>query len=89
MQLTTGIKLDSETKIRLDKLASIKERKPHWLIKKAIAEYLEREEEKEKMLQEDRERWEEFMLTGYSIENDVVSDWLDALARGEKKPCPK
>jgi len=86
---TTGIKLDDTTKTRLQHLSDQKQRSPHWLMKKAIVEYLEREEETERMFEEDEIRWQEYLLTGYAIENEIVEDWLESLAKGERKECPK
>jgi len=86
---TTGIKLDETTKNRLHHLSIQKQRSPHWLMKKAIAEYLEREEEKEKMFEEDEIRWQEYLLTSEAIENEVAEEWLDSLVRGERKECPR
>lgn len=43
-QTTCGVKLDQETRDRLKVLAVRKDRTPHWLMKRAIKEYLDREE---------------------------------------------
>lgn len=86
---TLGVKLDEETRERLKKLGESKDRAPHWLIKTAIAEYLEKEERAEGERREDGERWECYQLTGHFIGNAAAMDWLDGLAKGEKKPCPR
>jgi predicted transcriptional regulator len=43
---TTSIKLDDTMKARLQKLAVARRRSVHWLMRDAIAEYLEREEQR-------------------------------------------
>ncbi len=86
---TLGVKLDEQTRDRLKALAKIKDRAPHWLIKAALVEYLEREERVEQERREDAERWERYQLTGEVITHEAVTEWLDALARGERKPCPR
>jgi predicted transcriptional regulator len=41
--INTGVKLDAGLHTRLKALGEVKERTPHWLMKTAIAEYVERE----------------------------------------------
>ena len=41
---TVGVKLDGETRARLKKLGDARQRSTHWLMKEAIARYLEAEE---------------------------------------------
>jgi predicted transcriptional regulator len=86
---TLGVKLDQETRDRLKKLGEAKDRAPHWLIKAAIIEYLGKEERAEQERREDAERWERYQLTGYFVVNKDAMEWLDALAQGERRPCPR
>jgi predicted transcriptional regulator len=69
---TYGVKLDDETRDRLKSLGEAKERSPHWLMKTAIREYLDREGAFEREKQEDRERWERYTRTGAFIDNDSM-----------------
>ena len=77
---TIGVKLDDETRDRLKSLGSLKDRSPHWIMKTAIREYLDREEVFEREKREDRERWERYILTDSFIDNDSMMRWLDGLA---------
>lgn len=43
---TTSIKLDEALKARLQNLAAARRRTVHWLMREAVAEYVEREEQK-------------------------------------------
>jgi len=86
---TLGIKLDEQTRERLKALAEAKDRATHWLIKTAILEYLDKEEQAGRERREDLERWERYQLTGQAISHATVTEWLDALAKGERKPCPR
>jgi predicted transcriptional regulator len=86
---TLGIKLDQETRDRLRKLGETKDRASHWLVKTAIIEYLNREERAEQERCEDAERWERYQTTSHFVGNEDAMDWLDALARGEVRPCPR
>ena len=67
MTTTQGIKLDQETRKRLEILAQKRDRSPHWLMCTAIKLYVEREEAIEREKREDLERWENYMLTGKAI----------------------
>ena len=44
MSSTTSLKLDDEMKERIRRLANIHRRTPHWVMREAIHEYVEREE---------------------------------------------
>jgi predicted transcriptional regulator len=83
---TIGVKLDEQTRDRLKTLGERKERATHWLVKKAIEEYLAREEGYERERREDEERWQRYLETGAAVSNKQASAWLDQLAAGKRKP---
>jgi predicted transcriptional regulator len=89
MPTTFGVKLDEATQQRLKAVAKCLERAPHWVMKTALAEYLDREEAALREREEDDARWKRFQETGQAIEQERVMRWLDALAAGCGKPCPK
>ncbi len=89
MATTQGVKLDAETRKRLDDLAAKRDRSPHWIMCTAIKEYVEREENYEREKQEDRESWEDYLLTGEAIAHDKVAAWLKTLAEGKLTPPPE
>ncbi len=88
MATTQGIKLDDVTKKRLKELGEKRDRSPHWLMKTAIEDYLNREEQYEREREEDQDRWERYQLTGVAVEHGKVTHWLHNLAEGEESPCP-
>ena len=88
MTTTIGIKLDDQTKERLKRLGATRSRSPHWLMRFAIQQYLDREENYEREKREDMERWERFQLTGHAVSQDTAAAWLTTLAEGEHSPCP-
>ncbi|MBN4079329.1 CopG family transcriptional regulator [Beggiatoa alba] len=77
---TMGVKLDNDVRERLKALGSVKERTPHWLMKRAIQEYLAREEASEREKQEDRQRWQQYQDTGDHLGHDEVRARLTRLA---------
>ena len=82
MVTTTGIKIDAETKERLKRLGKVKNRTPHWLMKQAIFEFLEREESYEREKEEDLVRWQHFVETGRYVSQDAMSTKFNNLTRG-------
>ena len=88
MSTTFGVKLDTTTQQRLKSVASSLDRAPHWVMKAALTEYLDRQETFLREKQEDDTRWRRYQETGQAIEQEHVMQWLDALAAGRKDPCP-
>lgn len=82
MTTTTGIKLDETTRERLKSLGGLKDRSPHWLMKHAIKEYLEREERYEREKQDDLLRWQRYEESGAFIGDGDMRSRVDALAAG-------
>ena len=87
----TGVKLEMAIKSRLKKLGKLKHRTMHWLMKEAISQYIENEEQIEKLKQETLKRWKE------AEQNKVVSNpsmmaWLDTWGTDHeagRPPCEK
>jgi len=87
--INTGIKLDETLHTRLKALGTAKERTPHWLMKAAIEEYVEREETYEREKREDMERLQRYKLGGHTIPHETVSEWLASWGSENELPCPK
>lgn len=80
MTTTTGIKMDEATRARLKALGRLKDRSPHWLMKRAIREYLDREERYEREKQEDFLRWQRYRDSGAFIGRNDMRERLSTLA---------
>ena len=89
MSTTQGIKLDDNTQARLKSLAEKRKRTPHWLMRSAIEDYLNREERYEAEKAEDMARWDHYLITGNSLENEKVEDWLKDLVQGKPRKWQK
>ena len=85
---TMGVKLDSAMRERLKVLGDAKQRSPHWLMREAIREYVEREEQYLQRNQETLERWERYQLADEYVEHDEVATWLDSWGSDEEGECP-
>lgn len=84
-----GIKLDARTRERLQALAQQRDRSPHYLMKAAIENFLDREEAYEREKQEDQERWERYQLSGEAVSQEKALAWLDTLATGQAAARPQ
>jgi len=81
MDMTTmGVKLDRETRDRLQKLGKARNRSSHWLMREAIRRYLEVEERYEQEKAEDQARYQAYLETGHHISHEDMLAWLDQLA---------
>jgi predicted transcriptional regulator len=89
MTTTMGVKLDEEIRERLKSLGKSKQRTPHWLMREAIREYIEREEATEARNREADEAWDEYKLTGKGVAHETMSAWFDDLEAGKDAKCPE
>jgi predicted transcriptional regulator len=69
-------------------LAESKHRKPHFLMKEAIRQYLDREEARESFKQEALTSWREYKETGHHLTGDEVGAWLDTWGSQQEKAIP-
>jgi len=83
-----GVKLDEELQARLKALGERCERSPHWLMKKAICEFLDRMETEEKERQLLIDRWNRYQETGESISHEAVTKWLNTWGTDKESECP-
>ena len=86
---TMGVKLDEEIRSRLKILGQHRDRTPHWLMKKAIFEFLEREEAIEIRNKEADEAFNEYLTTGKSINYKKMDSWLETWGTDKEMACPE
>ena len=77
---TVGVELDEETRSRLEELGHAKRRSTHWMVKEAVARYVDVEERYEREKAEDMARWQSYVETGHAVPHETVMAWLDDLA---------
>lgn len=85
----TSIKIDDELKGRLQHLAAVRRRSPHWIMREAIAEYVAREEKRAAFEQDAIRAWETYQATGLHATGEEVDAWLSKLEAGEDVEPPK
>ncbi|GMV68555.1 MAG: hypothetical protein AMXMBFR76_09940 [Pseudomonadota bacterium] len=89
MATATSIKLDDELKGRVQHLAEARRRTSHWIMREAIAQYVEREEKREAFKQDALRAWEEYQRTGLHLTLEEADAWLTKLEAGEDAELPK
>lgn len=86
---TTSLKLDSELKERVQRLASARRRTPHWIMREAVQQFVEREEKREQFLQDGLVAWNEYRATGQHATAEEADAWLAKLEAGEQAEAPE
>jgi len=77
-----SIKIDEDTKARVQRLADARHRTSHWLMREAITQYVDREEKREAFRQDTLKAWEEYRTTGRHVTADEADAWLAQLEQG-------
>ena len=80
---TVTVKLDPSVRARISALAMSKKRTPHYLLKEAIREYIDREESQQNFIKVAERSYEHYKETGSHISLDEFSAWVDVV---EQKP---
>ncbi len=76
--MTTSIKLDDDLASRIRRLAELRRRSAHWIMREAIRDYVVREEARESFRQEALASWSAFQDTGRHLTGEEVQAWLTA-----------
>lgn len=89
MASVTSIKLDDDMKGRVKHLAKARQRTSHWIMREAIAQYVEREEKREALRLHTLRAWDEFQATGLHATAEEVDRWLESWGTDAELPAPK
>lgn len=87
--MATSIKLDEHLQDRVRHLAEQRRRTPHWIMREAIAQYVEREEKRESFKQEAMAAWQHFQATGLHVTHEEMDAYLAKLEAGEDAEPPE
>ena len=82
MATVTSIKLDDELKGRVQRLADARRRSAHWVMREAIAQYVEREEQRDAFKRDAMNAWEDYQHNGRHLTLEEADDWLARLEAG-------
>ena len=84
-----AVKLDQDLRDRLQHLAEARDRSTHWLMRKAIEQFVEQEEKREALRQDALNAWAEYQETGIHVTHDEADAWLARLEAGEEAKAPE
>ena len=87
--MATSVKIDEELKKRIQRLADLRQRSAHWIMREAIAEYVGREEGRESFKQEALASWKAFQETGKHLTGNEVRSWLKTWGSEREAAVPK
>lgn len=90
MEITTAVsvKIDDELKSRVQRLAESRRRSPHWIMREAIEQYVDREEARASLRAEAQDSWPAYRETGLHLTGQEVRDWLRGRGTGEETEIP-
>lgn len=83
---TVTVKLDPSDRDRIASLAALKKRTPHYLMKEAILEYVQREEARQNFIKAADTSFEHYKETGLHITLDEFSAWVDDVQKNPDAP---
>lgn len=83
---TVTVKLDPSDRDRIASLATLKKRTPHYLMKEAILEYVQREEARQNFIKAAEASFEHYKETGLHITLDEFSAWVDDVQNNPDAP---
>jgi predicted transcriptional regulator len=80
-----AIKIDEGMKVRVKRLAEARHRTPHWLMREAITQYVNREEKREAFRQDTIKSWDEYRATGLHVTAGEADAWLTELEQSSNR----
>ena len=83
-----AVKLDRSLQDRVKHLAGLRQRSPHWLMKEAIRDYVEREEKRESFRQDALTAWQAYEANGQHLTFQAADEWLARLESGDDADLP-
>jgi len=84
-----AIEIDQETQDRVKRLADLRRRTPHSMMKDALSQYLDREEKRESFRNDAINAWDEYQSTGLHVDGSEVTAWLETWGEENEQATPK
>jgi predicted transcriptional regulator len=86
---TTSLKLDTQLKERIQRLAEVRRRSPHWVMREAVEQYVSREEKRQQLRDDALNAWNEYQATGLHLTAEEADGWLAQLEAGNNVEAPE
>lgn len=83
-----AVKLEAGIKERIQRLATARQRTPHWMMREAINQYVEREEKRESLRNDTMKAWSDYKATGQHVTAEEADAWLGNLETGKDLEPP-
>ena len=83
-----AVKLETDVRDRIKALATARDRSPHWMMREAIVQYVDREERRESFRQDALRAWAAYEATGAHVTAQEADAWLAQLEAGEDVDPP-
>lgn len=84
-----AVKLDPSVHERLKVLAKAQDRSAHYLMREAIAQYVDRAEQREALRQDAVRAWKAYQLTGRHATQVEADSWMAELEAGRDQDPPE
>jgi predicted transcriptional regulator len=84
-----AVKLDPKMHDRVKQLAEAKDRSTHWMLREAVAQFVEREEKHEEFRQAGLKAWSDYQESGLHVSHSEADEWLGKLEAGEAVAAPE
>jgi predicted transcriptional regulator len=82
------VKLEDSERARIKSLADFKKRTPHYIMREAIAKYLEEEELEQRFIAAAEQSLIDYKANGLHISLDELSSWASQLKTNPEAPMP-
>lgn len=89
MGTAVAVKIEDDTKKRLQRLAKTKKRTQHYLMKEAIDQYIEKEEKQEELRRSALEAYQDYQETGLHLTGNEVINWLQTWGNDAETEAPE
>ena len=87
--MAISVKIDDDLKARLGRLAESRNRSRHWLMCKAIEQYVTHEEQQESFKQEAYAAWRDYQETGQHVTREELETWLRSWGDDNEASAPQ
>jgi len=87
--VATSLKIGDKLKLRVQKLARLRQRSAHWIMQEAIQQYVEREEARESFKKEALASWTAYQETGRHLTGPEVRAWLNSWGTEAEAELPE
>ncbi|MEO7495150.1 MAG: CopG family ribbon-helix-helix protein [Massilia sp.] len=87
--MAISLKINDTLKRRLQRLASQRRRSPHWIMREAIRQYVEREEVRENFRQEALTSWAAHQENKRHLTGQEIRSWLETWGTDDESAAPE